>query len=30
MNQNDIGWIRFAASIIDKTPQEVAKKINDE
>ena len=30
MNQNKISWIRFAASIVDKTPEEVAEKISDE
>lgn len=29
MNQNDLGWLRFAASIVDKTPEEVAEKITN-
>jgi hypothetical protein len=29
MNQNDLSWLRFAASIVDKTPEEVAEKINN-
>jgi hypothetical protein len=27
MNQNDLGWVRFAASIVEKTPEEIFEKV---
>jgi hypothetical protein len=27
MTQNDISWVRFAASIVEKTPEEIFEKV---
>jgi hypothetical protein len=27
MNQNDLNWVRLAACIVDKTPEEVIDKV---
>jgi hypothetical protein len=30
MTQNDLGWIRLAAYIVEKTPQQIIEKLKNE